>query len=470
MERTTNLLTKAAEVKITGFLEKEIGSTASLFTALSILKITGDRKYISDYASMIFANSEENDEKVWETAVECIKERGNESAIKIMLKELVKVKYDEKKTKFILHNIPDNVDHLSFNILMDLLTDNDFNTRDALIETISSIPEDTVIPELFKILYGGREAFHHKVRISALKILAHYKLSYCIQPIIEQLPTLPVAEAKEFSALLADFAGETFDNRILKLLKQPDGKVRASVIASLPGTMKQEFLKPIKEALSDTDPDVRIASIWALADYKETKMLNQGFDMLRDPVERVRIAAAEVLGFFGTPAKLDNFSELLKDENEVIDLKKSAITGLSKSDQNKAIDILIELIDDNEELENEVIKALAKKPSKKALTRIIENMKDASPSLRDKIMNIFKLMGSSGEEALKKLLAEDIASLKESITEILETTGYVEHIIRKLSHRDPQIRRSAAEFLSMMGTKSAFRGIVLAARDPDQDV
>ena len=97
-------------------------------------------------------------------------------------------------------------------------------------------------------------------------------------------------------------------------------------------------------------------------------------------------------------------------------------------------------------------------------------MKDASPILRDKIMNVFKLMGESGEEALKKLLSEDIASLKEPITEILETTGYVEHVIRKLSHRDPRIRKSAAEFLSMMGTKSAFRGIVLAARDPDQDV
>ena len=353
---------------------------------------------------------------------------------------------------------------------MDLLKDNNFTSREALIDTVSTMPEDIVLPELFRILKAGRAIYSHKVRITALQILASYKLPYCLQPIIEQLPTLPVAEAKEFSALLTDFAGETFDNRILRLLKQPDGKVRAAVIASLPGTRKQKFLKPIKEALADADPDVRIAGIWALADYKESKMLNQGFDILRDPVERVRIAAAETLAVFGNPDKLTNFSVLLKDENEVIEVKKSAIIGLSKSDQNKAVDILVELIDVNEELEEEATKALALKASKKALTRIIENMKDASPVLRDKIMNIFKLMGESGEEALKKLLAEDIASLKESITEILETTGYVEHVIRKLSHRDPRIRRSAAEFLSMMGTKSAFRGIVLAARDPDQDV
>lgn len=470
LNRTTKLLTNAAEVKITGFLGKGIYTPAALFTALLLLKETGDRKYISDYALKVFENNFEYDERIWQSAVDCIKKRGNEDAYKILLKELTKVKYNDAQVKYILNNLPSNIEFLSFNILMDLLKDNNFTSRKALIDTVSIIPEDIVLPELFKILKAGRAVFSHKVRITALQILASYKLPYCLQPIIEQLPTLPVAEAKEFSALLTDFAGETFDNRILKLLKQPDGKVRAAVIASLPGTRKKEFLKPIKEALSDADPDVRIAGIWALADYEESKMLNQGFDMLRDPVERVRIAAAEALAIFGNQDKLNNFSELFKDENEVIEVKKSAIIGLSKSDQNKAVDILVELIDENEELEGEAIKALSLKTSKKAFTRIIENMKDAAPVLRDKIMNVFKLMGESGEEALKKLLAEDIASLKESITEILETTGYVEHVIRKLSHRDPRIRRSAAEFLSMMGTKSAFRGIVLAARDPDQDV
>jgi HEAT repeat protein len=46
----------------------------------------------------------------------------------------------------------------------------------------------------------------------------------------------------------------------------------------------------------------------------------------------------------------------------------------------------------------------------------------------------------------------------------------VESNIRKLSHKDPSSRRTAAEFLSLVGTKSAFRGIVLAARDPDEEV
>ncbi|MDA3937732.1 MAG: HEAT repeat domain-containing protein [Spirochaetia bacterium] len=470
MERTNKLLSNAAEVNTTGFLKENINSPAALFTALSILKYTGEKIYISKFAEKVFLKNEDIDESIWESAVECIKSRGNEAAINILLIELKKNRYNETRIKFMLQNLPAYAEHRIFKNLLILLLDNNFNTRNELINAIALLPADIVLPELFTILQGGRTSFSHKIRISALHILAKYKLPYCIQPIIEQLPTLPVNEAKEFSALLTEFAGETFDNRIIKLLKQPDGKVRAAVIASLPGTKNKEFVKLIKEALSDADPEVRIASIWALSDYEETKMLNQSFNMLRDSVERVRIAAAETLGKFASPDKLSNFSELLRDENEVDDVKKSAIIGLSKSDQNKAIDILVELIDENEFLKDDAVKALSITPSKKALTRIIENIKDASPVLRDKMMDIFKLMGESGEEALKKLLTEDISSLKDSITDILETTGYVEHVIRKLSHRDPHIRRSAADFLSILGTKSAFRGIVLAARDPDQDV
>ena len=470
MERKTNLLLNAAEVKIVGFLQEQIFTPATLFTALSILKKIGNRNLISIYADKVFQLEPNIDENIWETAVECIRERGNEKSFSVLIDELKKVKYNIGKVQFILKNLPKEIEHISFDILLNLLKDDKFEARETLVEALSAIPEDIVIPELFKILQGGRETWSHKIRISALQVLAKYKLPYCIQPIIEQLPTLPVKEAKEFSALLSNFEGEIFEKRVFKLLQQPDGKIRAALIASLPGTEKKEFLKSIKDALSDADPDVRIASIWALVDYEQSKTLNQSIDMLRDPVPRVRIAAAETIGKFASSEKLNAFSELLNDKNEVIEVKKSAIIGLSKSDQNRAVDILIDIIDQNDALSNTVIKALADKPSKKTLSRIIENMKDATPILRDKMMDIFKLMGESGEEALKKLLSEDIVSLKEPITEILEDTGYVEHVIRKLSHRDPKIRRKSAEFLSILGTKSAFRGIVLAARDPDQDV
>ena len=131
---------------------------------------------------------------------------------------------------------------------------------------------------------------------------------------------------------------------------------------------------------------------------------------------------------------------------------------------------MINRLEVEEELTDDIISALSRKIEKKAMSRLIENFKDAEPKLRVRITEAFKAMREEGEQGLVELLREDIPSLNPFVLEILESTGYVESRIRKLSHKDPAARRNAAAFLSLVGTKSAFRGIVLAARDPDEEV
>jgi len=113
---------------------------------------------------------------------------------------------------------------------------------------------------------------------------------------------------------------------------------------------------------------------------------------------------------------------------------------------------------------------LSGKTEKKQLARLAEIFKDAVPVLKGGITRAAKGMGEKGEGAMVDLLGQDIASLKPYLAEILESTGYVEAVIRKLSHRDPAVRSEAAGILSIVETPSAFRGIVLAARDPEKDV
>lgn len=471
MNRNIDLLIKASEVKADSFLSENITGCAPVFAAMSILRSAGDRKYIAPLAKRNFQSGiAETDRKVWEMIVDCISLRGDENAVSVLMEEFKTRRYDETLAAFILDKIPDNMEHVVFKPLLDALLDPDFKTRDALINAVVRLPSEIVLPDLFNILSGGRDQYSHAVRITALKILAGYKLTYCLQLLIEQLPTLPVEEARTFSSLLSFYSGKLFNSRILKILSQEDAKIRAAVIASLPETGVKEFLKPIKEALSDADPDVRIASVWALSDYGEGKALNQAIQMLRDPVERVRIAAAGAISAYATVEKLELYMEIVRDPHEVLEVKKAVITGLTKSGHTRAVDFLIQIIDEDEELVDTAINALAGKTTKKDLKAIIENIKDASPSLREKIMLALKKMGPSGEETIAALLEEDIASLKDQISGILEESGYVEHMVRLLSHRDPEVRKNAAKFLSRLGTEAAFRGIVLAARDPEEDV
>ena len=194
--------------------------------------------------------------------------------------------------------------------------------------------------------------------------------------------------------------------------------------------------------------------------------------MLRDPVESVRSDVARALGQHGNDTSLKHFEELCTDENEVRAVKLAAIQGLRASQQEKAVDILVGYLksDAEQDLQDEIINALADKNSSKELARLVSHMKDAEHDLRDKLVQAFSRMGYDSEAVMVELLREDIASLRPYITSVLEETGFIDHTIRKLSHRDPQIRRDAAELLSLIGTVAAFRGIVLASRDPDEQV
>ncbi len=249
LERTKKLLINAAEVKVTGFLKQSSEKPAVLFTALSILGKTGERKYIADYASKVFKSREALEENIWKEAVDCISKRGSEAAVSVLLNELKKVRYDKAKAEYILVKLPVKTDHLTFPVLLELLEDSSFESGDILIEALYKIPEDIVIPELFRILKGGREKYSHSVRITTLKVLATFKLPYCVQPIIEQLPILPVEEAKDFSLLLSEFAGEVFSKRIGELLIQPDAKTRAAVISCIPLSVKKNLLKKYMKVL-----------------------------------------------------------------------------------------------------------------------------------------------------------------------------------------------------------------------------
>jgi HEAT repeat protein len=79
-------------------------------------------------------------------------------------------------------------------------------------------------------------------------------------------------------------------------------------------------------------------------------------------------------------------------------------------------------------------------------------------------------MGKAAEPSILEILKDEVASFKPYIVKILEETGYVEETIRRLSHRDVEVRREAALLLSLLDTLAAFRGLVLAAKDPDQEV
>jgi HEAT repeat protein len=108
--------------------------------------------------------------------------------------------------------------------------------------------------------------------------------------------------------------------------------------------------------------------------------------------------------------------------------------------------------------------------AKRDIVQLIEIFRDAEPQLRDKMIPVFKAQGQKAEPMIVEILKDEIASLKPYLVKILEETGYVDEAKKRLSHRNVEIRRDAAMMLSLMDTMPAFRGLVMAAKDPDQEV
>jgi HEAT repeat protein len=329
---------------------------------------------------------------------------------------------------------------------------------------------DTALPEIFNILDGGRARYPHIVRISALEILGRLKVPYCLERILESLPTLLPDERREFAGLLKGYPSALFEEKAAALLESPDGQIRAALLTTLPALGNMNFMKEIRNALRDTDPDVRLAAIGALLDFGEIKLLNQETSMLRDPVERVRIATAEFIGQFGSPAALELLQGVIDDANEIDGVKRNIIAGLGRSRSPGSLAILAALLERDDPFTEAAAAALKSRTSKKDIIQIVEIFRDGSPRLREKLVPVFRDQGESAEDEILSLLKDEVVSLKPHLARILEESGYVEKTIRQLSHRDVRVRRDAALLLSLLDTLPGFRGLVMAARDPDGEV
>jgi HEAT repeat protein len=475
LERNRKLLQNAAEVNVLAFLQavRHSDNPAAISVAVEILCTKGDEDLITILAEKVFARSQDlpDERRLFESMLECIRQRGTVEAVRSLLRELRNRRYLEKDAGLILEHLPARFEGQVVPVLLKLLKDPLFALREQLHEAFLRFDSSLYLSELFAILKAGREEYSHPVRISALLLLGKLKLTYCMQFILEQMPVLPFGEARDFSEHLHDYAGKLFTERVMSMLEKDDGKVRAALISAIPATGIKEFLKPIREAVSDADPEVRRASVWALLEYGDQKSVKTALDLLRDPVERVRSEAARSLASRGSASVLDNFKEILSDENEVETVKRAVLEGLAESQQAKSVHIIVDHLSERpEELREAALNALARKSEQKLVKPMIERLKDADPALRDALTDAFRRMGEAAEAPLVELLHEDISSLAPHISYVLEQTGYVEHAVRQLNHREPEIRRRAADNLSRIGTVAAFRGIVLASRDPDDEV
>jgi HEAT repeat protein len=477
--RTLARLKSAASVDACGFLEAAARSdrVATLLLAAEVLAERGDASLITEVAARSFRlmpaeGGDAGDAELYRAALHAVALRGTEEAAWVVSAELGKRRASPACLAAILGEIPNKYEHIFSPSLLALVEEGGFEPADALRKALVSMGTGHTVPRLFALVKDTAKPAG--VRATALGILAELKLPYLVQHVLESLPLLPEGEIARFAAMASSLDEALFNERAGRLLTSVDSRVRAAILRALPESGKKAYIKEIREALGDADPDVRIAALASLAELNEAKVIStNAVALLRDPLERVRDSAAEALGRVGSEDSLALLGKLLSDPDEVEPVKRAAMAGLGASGLVASVDILVDAADALESqasLAAALTAALARKTERKSLVHLVERFKDASPSVRHRLAAAFGAMGDTGEAALLELVGEDIASLKPVACEALDASGFVDARIKALNARDPALRKSAAKDLATVATPKAFRGIVQAARDPDPEV
>jgi HEAT repeat protein len=472
LERNLGLLLKASEVNVTSFLTavRDSQNPATLLVCARVLSHNGSRESIHVIARRVFALSEGEAEmeELYRATLQAVSLRGGEESLALLLRELARWKNDRGRLETLLAALPERGDFLYRDWLLEFFRDPAFPARDALRATLTRMCRPEALELILDILRSEREKYPHPVRVEAVRLLGELQLPYCLQTVLESLPTLPPQEARDFARVLAAYPAALLRERVQALLASPDAHIRAALIAALPFLGDPQRF--VARALADADPDVRIAAVWALVERRDAQGLDHAVELLRDPVERVRHEVGRALGAFGSEAALEALRRVLADDSEPPAVKQACIAGLGASTLPQAVDLLVGHLEKSKGLHDSLVEALASGADRRKIARLLERLGEAASSVREGICEAFVRMRESGEQAVAELVRADVPGLRDCLHAVLEQTGYVEERIRHLAHRDPAVRREAAEFLSLVGTPAAFRGIVLAARDPDQEV
>lgn len=458
--RYLDVLTHAGELK-----------PASLLIASRILLEEGDKKLITALLEKALAlrdrpGAENEAREILLNTMKAAAARGNEDARRVLGRTLEETRSDAEIQRAVLEHLPGEGAEELTEHLFALLADHGYPEEELLVSYIAALPAGMTVHRLLDMARAGIAGSRTAGR-RAVQILARRGDFAGIQRIIEQLPLLDMEEAARCGRWLEQYLPAGLEERIQQAFEGYDAPLRARLIAALPTSLKQRFRGTIETALTDREQEVRIAAAHALFENVPAGKEPLPLVLLHDPVPQVRESAARLAGRH--KSGYTKLRELVMDPNEVEPVKSAALEGIAAAGGVQAAEFLLSVMEKELELEERIIQAAGTLSTEEEFAPFLLRMETAPDQLRERILAAFISAGEKAERALVSLL-EQPEPVKSAAASALERTGAVERTMRRLTSRRAEERLSAAELLSRIGTAGAYRGIVLAVKDPSEPV
>ncbi len=478
LKRTEHLLTNAARVHSSEFLSvlEETSNPGTLQVAAELLRSYGDRSHITTLLHRIREFGEEQKQreplrKIYLAAMETACLRGDDSSLALLRDELSSRRSDTQLHSHILPKLPADHAHVYINTLFSFLHDTDYPPKETLRSTLSRLNPELTLPTLFTLIKAhSNQAVDPTIQEQALRVLCEIGIPYTLQHVLEHLPLMEIEQASRYAELLADHFGKTFQERAAELLKTNDARLRSRLISALPAQYHSAFKTQLIAAIQDADPEVRAACAWTLVSSGSNDDRTQCIPLIHDPLESVRTSTARAFAIHAGPTFFEELKQVLDSKTEMVPVQTTVIEGLVESPYKESVDLLVAQVQKGGDLQAAALNALRKKRGHTMISRLLEHIQKAEAESRSQLIAAVRSMGDSAESVLESFLFESAHPLRPIAVQVLESIGSIDAQIRHLTNRDPSVRREAAAFLFNAGTLNAYRGLVQAARDPDEEV
>lgn len=245
---------------------------------------------------------------------------------------------------------------------------------------------------------------------------------------------------------MADFVGEQ-----IAALRDEDWGVREDAALALGQSGDPRGVRPLIEALRDSDRAVQTAATSALTSIGELAVMDLG-SCLRDPDLSVQEAAASILSSIADERVVDPLMSALLSEDWVVRMHASRAIGRLASTQ--AIDTLVLLLQDKVPAVRDEAMAALKAIGEQVVSPLLEGLKDKDWRVRLKTTETLGVLGSKlAVQPLLEIVKDDPdTAVRQDAIRALGNIGdssATEYLLSVLD--EPRLQIQAIEALGKIG-------------------
>ncbi|KJR43315.1 PBS lyase HEAT domain protein repeat-containing protein [Candidatus Magnetoovum chiemensis] len=325
---------------------------------------------------------------------------------------------DEELKKNIIKIIAEIADEMSIRFLISALNDDSSVVRIWAIRTLGKLKDPSSVEPLIERLKEG-DTQTKIVTLDSLGAIGDKRSAAAMLQMLKDNDLLIRQKASDYIMKIAD--SEIIPN-IVGLMADEDVNVRRGAVEILNNIKDPRAGSSLLKAMKDSDWWVRQIATDALSEMKGDNILPYFLNMLTDKDESMRRCAVEFFNKVQEPSAYDPLVKLLDDDDWWV--REKALTALSKLHDKRAIEHIVGKIADDE-IKTIVPNALAEIGDKEAIKYLTEFLLDGDNKVRiESIKALGKLKAYDAVSEIKELLNDQDEDIKtEAINALKAITG-----------------------------------------------